>query len=196
MTLWSRYYEKQGGKLKPICQNIFHSRAKSDHHSLLVASHWKYGSQAAVLTEYFSVSVNIDMLCWWNTSICSQQKKTWRPWRFHGWMREGLKYNRCSTNSPSYPGSHSQTKASKREFKGVREKGHWKNWKGQRGEDRRRHLGVSAKEGLEYGNLDKSCETKKGKGTEKHEKEERKKIEHTHGKRFVEKECERCNWEK
>lgn len=56
MTLWSRHYEKQGGKWKCIHQNIFHSRTKSDHHSLLVANHLKNSSQAAVPTEYFSIS--------------------------------------------------------------------------------------------------------------------------------------------
>ena len=140
--LWSRHYKKQGGKWKCIRQNIFHSRTKSHHHSLLVASHWKNNSQAVVPTEYFSVSVNIDMLCWWDVSLCSQQRKARWPRRVHAWACESLKCNRWSISSPSYRGSHSQTKAAKREFKGVREKGNWKNWEGEREGERGRHLGM------------------------------------------------------
>lgn len=175
--LWSQHYEKQGSKWRCIHRNIFHSRTESDHHSLLVANHWKNGSQAAVSTEYFSVSVNVDMLRQRDLSLCSQQRKAWWPWRFHVWVCEDLKCNRWSTNYTSYHGSRSQTKAAKRESKEEREKGNWKMCEGQREREGGRHLGIKTEEGFRVWELGQGLCNKKGEENSKTWERREKNIE-------------------
>lgn len=167
MTQWSWHYEKQGGKRKCILQNILHSRTKSDRHSLLVANHWKNCSLVSISRQYFSVSVNIDMLHWWEMSLCfsavpSRQK--------HGDPGESMPKCvgawRATGQMPVSPPTVTAITRQRLWKENLRGKGNCRReTETSRNENR---------EGSGYGNLGKDCATKKGKRTSKHEKGEGK----------------------